>query len=330
MVIPRPLGLERARYYDADQLRQVPHPERVTVILNPIARGLDRAWREVKRIAERSRWPEPDYVTTTIEEPGSTQATRAVEAGADLVIVAGGDGTVRAVADGMAGTGVPLGILPVGTGNIFARNLQLPAEAPRAARIALTGPVAELDLGEARFRIGDVWSVEHSFLVLAGLGHDAATVSSTREDLKRHLGWIAYAEAGLRHAGRRPTAMTLALDDNPPEEVEAWSILAGNCPTVRMGVHVFHDARLDDGILNPLVVSVRNPLGWLPVAAKGILAFPQQVAGLRYEQAERLRIRPGKPMPFQLDGEVFGPVDEVAITIRHRVLSVRVPGREVP
>lgn len=330
MVIPRPLVFERARYYDTDQLRQVAPPQRVTVILNPTARGLDRAWREVNRVAERSHWPVPEYVTTTIEEPGSTQAAEAVAAGADLVIVAGGDGTVRAVADGMAGTGVPLGILPVGTGNIFARNLQLPHEAPRAARIALTGAVAELDLGEARFRIGDVWSPEHSFLVLAGLGHDAATVSSTRTELKKHLGWVAYAESGLRHAGRRPTPMTLSLNGGAAEEVEAWSILAGNCPTVRMGVHVFHDARLDDGILNPLVVTVRNPLGWLPVAAKGLLAFPQDVAGLRYEKAERLRIRPHRPMPFQLDGEVFGPVDEVDITIRHRVLTVRVPGREAP
>src|ERR1700727_215442 len=124
--------------------------------------------------------PEPLWVETAPDDTVERLARMAVESGVDLVISSGGDGTVTACAGGVAGSGIALGVLPSGTGNLLARNLGLPLQADAALAVALTGAERRLDVGVAHRR---------TFVVMGGVGVDAALLSSVSEQLKMRVGW---------------------------------------------------------------------------------------------------------------------------------------------
>ncbi len=293
---------------------------RVTVVINPIKRQAQRAVEVIRDQIAALGWPAPHVLTTTVAEPGGPQARTALRDGADRVVVGGGDGTVREVARELAGTGVGLGIVPLGTGNLFAHNLGLGGHRlDRVVATALTGPTTALDAGWAGFD-----GERHLFLVLAGIGHDAATARETREWLKHHAGWLAYAESGVRHALRRPIPMTVSLDDAPPRAVQAWAVLAGNCSRVRGGIVVFPDARLDDGLLDVMEVTVRYPWQWLPIAVKGLTGLRRDVPALRYTAARRVTIASATPVTVQLDGDTFPDVSELHLEVAPGALAVAV------
>src|SRR5260221_12235374 len=125
---------------------------------------------------------EPLWLETTREDPGTGQARSAVSAGAGLVLACGGDGTVAACAEGVTGTGVPLAIIPMGTGNLLARNIGLPAGLDEALAVALGGADRAIDAGRVNGAL---------FVVMAGLGLDARMLSGTSDPLKKRLGWLA-------------------------------------------------------------------------------------------------------------------------------------------
>src|SRR5580704_17262614 len=135
-------------------------------------------------------WAEPLWLETTPDDTGERLARMAVESGVDLVISSGGDGTVTACAGGVAGSGVPLGVLPSGTGNLLARNLGLPLPVDEALTVALTGSDRRLDVGTANGR---------PCVVMAGIGFDAEMLAGASEQLKKRLGWAAYPVYALRH-----------------------------------------------------------------------------------------------------------------------------------
>ena len=193
----------------------------------------DRINRKAKELGiDHVHWRE-----TTREDPGTGQAVRALEEGASVVIAAGGDGTVRAVAAGMAGSGVRMGIIPAGTGNVLAGNLSVPDDPEEALAIALDRNHRAVDL--AWVRVEDVTQEstqpaegglrlaartalhpeasaadqgapassiepradEYACLVVAGMGYDGATMADTNPELKKRIGWIAYVWAGLGAMG---------------------------------------------------------------------------------------------------------------------------------
>ncbi|QWW19500.1 NAD(+)/NADH kinase [Schaalia sp. 19OD2882] len=186
--------LEPARADHPD--RGVPRP---WVIVNPskfdgpedfadFRRHMEAAAREVG--VHHIHWRE-----TTVEDPGTGQARKAIDEGASIVIAAGGDGTVRAVAAALAGTGVRMGVLPNGTGNLFARNVGIPVDDhDKALRIALGAGHRSVDLGWLRV---DNAPDEHAFLVIAGIGFDGRTMADTDSNLKKSMGWAAYVVAAM-------------------------------------------------------------------------------------------------------------------------------------
>lgn len=293
---------------------------RIALVLNPSKGGWERVLDEVTTAAAQAGWPDPAVHLTTREETGHLQARAAVDAGVELVIVGGGDGTVRSTAHALAGTGVELGIVPIGTANLLAHNLGLPRGLPAAVRTALTGRARPVDLGLARV---DDEARDLPFVVLAGMGHDAATVAATRPALKERIGWPAYVAPAAVRALRRPVPVTVRHDDGDPEHLRVWSVLAANCTRVRAGVAIAPGGLIDDGLFDVLEVTVRRPGQWLGVAAKGVFRLPGDVPGLATRASRELEVTSKDPLYVQLDGDVIGPVRRLQLRCVHHALLVR-------
>jgi len=298
------------------------HPVAAFAVVNPVHRGAARARRALQRRAAASGLA-LTVLETTRADPGPGQARRALDAGAEVVVAVGGDGTVRLVAGAVAGSGVPLGIVPTGTANLFARNLGLrPWALESNVATALSGTPHACDLGWSRHRRGAEWSAEEPFCVVAGIGHDAATVLATRHGLKRRLRWMAYLIAGARHLRRPPIDMHVAADGRPGRDVATWCVLAGNCGRLPGGIVVFPDARPDDGVLDTLVMPLTRWWQWAGVAAKGVLHLKRDVRALSYGRAHDLIVRPASPQPLHLDGDAVEAVDEARWRVAASALLV--------
>jgi len=179
---------------------------------------------------------------------------QAVEEKVDLVIGAGGDGTIRYVADGLAHSGIPLGLVPAGTGNLLARNLDLPLEEVDAIEVALGGQVRQVDL--VKITVDDR-APEH-FAVMAGIGMDAMIMDETDEDLKDKVGSAAYFVAAGKALGRLPVRMTVQLDNNRPVRRHAMLCVIGNVGTLRGNLTLIPGASPDDGLLDLYIASPAN------------------------------------------------------------------------
>jgi len=257
-----------------------------------------------------------DFLVTEKAGEGVTAASGAALDGADLVVAVGGDGTVRGCAEGLAGTGVPLAVVPHGTANLLARTLRIPGNPRAALAVALnsSGVNRTIDLAVA----DDV-----PFTAMAGMGLDAAVVAATR--LKHQIGWLAYAISGAAHLALAPTRFTISLDGGPPVERDARSVVVGNSGLLPGGFSLLPDARPDDGVLDVGVLAPCGPLGWTRLAARVLTHSGRRDGMLERFQARTVAITAAAPLPREVDGELVTAARSLTVTVRPGALTVRMP-----
>ncbi len=145
--------------------------KRAALVYNPTKVDPETLRARVAELAAAAGWAEPLFYETTVDDLGDDATRAALDEKVDAVLVAGGDGTVRAVAEALTSTGVPLTIVPSGTGNLLARNLNLPlADTDAMIRATFEGDIQSIDTGLARIRRADGGVEEHGFSVMAGMG----------------------------------------------------------------------------------------------------------------------------------------------------------------
>ena len=218
-----------------------PEPERkAAIVVNPTKfDNLEAVRAQVTKACRAEGWAQPLWIETTVEDPGTGQARSAVEQGVTIVCPLGGDGTVRAVAAALVGTETPMGLLPGGTGNLLARNLSLPVDSlDEAVRVALTGQNKRVDVGTLTVEPEDTQEKpkDHVFLVMAGLGFDAAIMAGAPEKLKARVGWLAYTVSGMRNLRGPRFKIRMAIDEQPEFERRVRTVVIGNCGKLTGGL----------------------------------------------------------------------------------------------
>lgn len=293
---------------------------RAAVVVNPTK--VDPNTRDVlAALCVEAGWAEPLWLETTAEDPGPGQTAEAVARGVDVVMACGGDGTVRAVAEALAGTGVSLGLLPAGTGNLLARTLGTPLDLPSAALVALSGDDRTIDIGRVRVDGGEH---EHAFLVMAGTGFDADVMGNTPEALKARVGPLAYVISGLRGMRGHRTRVTVSLDGGPPLRRRTRTILVGNSGTLVGGLVLMPDALVDDGVLDVVNLAPQGIPGWIAVAARVVTRTRRGHSRVEHWTAKEVVITAADPQPSQIDGDPIGDVTEMRIRVDPGALIVRV------
>jgi diacylglycerol kinase (ATP) len=301
---------------------------RIAIVVNPTkVEDMEQTRRTVAEICAEAGWAEPSWWPTTADDPGEGQTKQAVEEGADVVCALGGDGTVRVVGATLAGTGVPLGVIPAGTGNLLARNLSLPLDLPSAVRVALSGRDLAIDVGRCVLDATgeDEQPRELGFLVMAGLGFDAAIMADVQEGMKERLGYFAYVAAGARNLRGPQMRVRLAYDDDQPVTRRVRTVLAGNVGRIGGGINLMPDARIDDGYLDILTLSPHGVVGWTAVAVR---VFSRRRTGherVEHHRCHRVRITVDDPQPVQVDGDVVAEVRSVEIHLDRLALTLRMP-----
>jgi diacylglycerol kinase (ATP) len=258
---------------------------------------------------------ETKWLSTTEDDPGTGQGAEAAAGGSATVVACGGDGTVRAVLQGVAGHDVPMGIVPLGTGNLLASNLGLPSGVD-AVPTAVTGAPKLMDLGVVN---------DERFAVMAGVGFDATMIGETSSSLKRKVGPLAYVLTAARNLGSlrsKVFRVTVTVDDTTWRGRSAL-VLVGNCGTVTGGLEVFPDAVPDDGILDVAILSARGPRQWMSVLWRLLRHRSQRPDLVHRMRGTNVHVRLDRAVEYELDGEVRPATTDLHFTIEPAALSVR-------
>ncbi|HEY0719450.1 MAG TPA: diacylglycerol kinase family protein, partial [Streptosporangiaceae bacterium] len=278
-------------------------------------RDPDRFARTCRATALARGWA-PLFLPTSREDHGEGLARHAVTAGAQLVFAVGGDGTVRACAGVLAGTGVRLAIVPRGTANLAARALRVPRRLRAALATGFGDHETVLDLGVAD---------GVPFTAMAGIGLDAAVVEATRRLLKLRLGWIVYAAAGLSHLHGAPSDFTIRLDAEVPMRRAARCVVVGNAGLLPGGFPLLPDARPDDGLLDVGILAPAGLAGWARVGYRVLARSRRDDHRLERFRARKVEITADTDLPREADGEIINPGRSLTVTLRPRALIVRTP-----
>jgi YegS/Rv2252/BmrU family lipid kinase len=291
----------------------------VPVIINPAANST-KAAAQLERV--RRLQPAPElHLTEGVGHARELAAALAAE-GRPLVVAAGGDGTVNEIVNGIAehNARVPdparhtaLGVLPVGTMNVFAYELGLPPRDLEACWGIITG---------GRQREIDLWQANDAYFIqLAGVGLDAAIVKETSWEMKRRFGPLSYVMSAARVLGQEAPLLHIDIPNRPT--LHGSVVLIGNGRHYGGPVSVFRDASNSDGLLDVLILHQQRALEIFQLLGALTMTGYDECGDIDYLQVPSLRVTSEHEVPYELDGELgeSTPVDFKAAPFRMRVCA---------
>ena len=261
------------------------------------------------------------WVETTPDNLGSELAAQAVTDGAELVIGCGGDGTVRAVVAGLVDSGVPLGILARGTGNLLARNLDIPLATTEAIGTIFGGADRKVDvldvaLGKGRHEVS---------AVMCGMGWDAAMMNVS-ESVKARLGWGAYAVQAARTVRDHPIRLRVQVDDGPEHTFFARTCLIANVGTLIGGLELLPESAPDDGTLEVLVFDPTTSRDYVRSSWGVLRGHSNEGDPARtLLRGRRVVVTTHRARPRQIDGDLIDDGHGFVVRVMPGALTVRVP-----
>lgn len=271
---------------------------------------------------------------------GAKAATQALELGVERIIAAGGDGTLRHIVQACAGKDVTIGILPIGTGNVLARNLKLPINnLESAAARAMSDLEHEIDLGVAEVVDRDGKAHTFFFTGIAGVGMDAKVMAATDKKLKKRIGWIAYIEASVKSLPMKFEKFEVSIDGGPTRTLKSYSLLIGNAGWLPGQISMMPDARLDDARLDMAAIGPRKIWNWVdflgritwqnhvvrPLAlGRKWLDATANVKTLENFNGSVIEIHPKGPVLMQLDGDPMFKIVSAKFSVRHKGLRISI------
>jgi diacylglycerol kinase (ATP) len=244
------------------------------------------------------------------------RARKALDAGAELVLIWGGDGMTQRSVDALAGSGVTVGLLPAGTANLLAANLGIPHKLAEAVQIALHGKNRALDLG--------TFEGEH-FAVMAGAGFDATLVGGADRQAKARLGQLAYIRSGLRGLRDRTVGVEVTVDERVWYTGPASCVLFGNVGRITGGVPAFDDADPTDGEIEVGVTTASGPLQWARTLGRVAFGRSEKSPYVRMTRGRKFSVKLDAPLPVELDGGARGEAKKFAVRVAPAAITVRVP-----
>jgi diacylglycerol kinase (ATP) len=270
----------------------------------------------LRRELERQGVSDPLWYEVPKSRKAPASVRRAVEDGADLLFVWGGDGMVQRCIDALDGARVPIAVVPAGTANLFASNLGIPKEIEAAVDIGLHGARRTLDVGRLN---------GERFAVMAGAGFDARMIREADAGLKDKLGRVAYVWTGVRELGRKPFEAAIKVDGSSWYEGKASCVLLGNVGELFAGVEAFDGARPDDGVLELGVVTADSVLDWARTIARTAAGSSSASPFVQATKAHSAEVRFDRKILYEVDGGDRKPVKKLEIEIEPGAIEVCVP-----
>lgn len=249
------------------------------------------------------------------------KARAAVEAGADLVFVWGGDGMVQRCVDALADAPVAIAILPAGTANLFAGNLGIPSDIPGAVEVGLHGRRREFDVGRVN---------GERFVVMAGAGFDALMIRDADRGLKDKAGRLAYVWTGARHLRSKPVKARVRVDGAGWFKGKVSCVLIGNVGTIAGGLQPFGTAEPDDGALEVGVVTAKGAVQWSRVLARLAAGSSEKSPFTRLTSGRKIDVRFDEKVAYELDGGDRGRTKKLEVRIEPAAITVCVPQEAAP
>ncbi|MEV0716284.1 diacylglycerol kinase family protein [Asanoa sp. NPDC050611] len=255
---------------------------------------------ELRRVLADAGIIEPIWYEVPKSRKAPKRVRKALDAGAELIFVWGGDGMVQRTVDALAHAGakdVPLAILPAGTANLLAANLGIPEDLAEAVEIGLHGRRRAVDLGRV--------NGEH-FAVMAGAGFDGELIRDADRGLKDRLGRVAYAWTGVRHVRDGAVPMRVTVDGEEWYAGAASCVLLGNVGTITGGIRAFDDASPHDGRLEVGVATAEGALEWARTLGRMATGRSAGSPFVKMTAGRKIRVQLAEPLTYELDGGARG------------------------
>ena len=309
-------------------------------IVNPSKPQAEQRKQHIKEFCEAKHLTQIEFIETQLDKDGRACAFEALDHGADVVVAVGGDGTVRTVASALSGTGHALGIVPIGTGNLFARNMGIPVDDIDAALTVATSHGSRLvDVGRLTLLDDETTDHGHAFLIIAGIGFDALMIDDTDPELKKNISWLAYFVSGVKNlfAPKYKGNVTITSADGSTHSTRGLTFrtfMAGNCGQIPM-FSLMPEASYDDGILDYEIIDTSGGLiGWAnlfgDVLHQTITGKAQQSplstnSTVDQVQGVSAEITLERPVLAQVDGDMLPETKHIRFSVERQALCVRVP-----